>query len=333
MPPATRCRKRKSGVSTRQSKARRDGCSVKRKPPTKATRRDAECGSDSDCLPPLEPVQDEPARITPLFIPPYRNSYLCQQVKAFASNVDYWHREHLDGDAPIVIAHKRDVKGLDPVWLVYTSSLPVMAQFLDGRWVVGNICQEPTLSQDAFVNHYLGRTALISAFPYRDTSQLRSLSLYDAHSFKGVYPPMSPPPLNNNSKGYYLPMCTVKVYPKESSVDKKAMQLRQRSIPDNQYSLSWSICNDHYFIDARARLWEYGPGWMVNTSSEEKINVYAIDLERSFDGVTYPLIAYFAAEDINADDELYVQYEKTILYWVADTNPEVVAGNISVFNK
>ncbi|KAL0209929.1 hypothetical protein P9112_010013 [Eukaryota sp. TZLM1-RC] len=134
---------------------------------------------------------------------------------------------------------------------------------------------------------------------------------------------MSPPPLNNNSKGYYLPMCAVKVYPKESIcsnigigpfaqefirkrtlilwyggelVDKKTMQLRQRSIPDNQYSLSWSICDDHYFIDARARLWEYGPGWMVNTPSEEKINVYAIDLERSFDGVTYPIDCLFCCE-------------------------------------
>ncbi|KAL0209926.1 hypothetical protein P9112_010010 [Eukaryota sp. TZLM1-RC] len=101
---------------------------------------------------------------------------------------------------------KRDVKGLDSVWLVYTSSSQVMAQFLDDPWVVGNICQEPTLSQDAFVNHYLGRTNLISASPYRDTNQIRSLPKYDGDSFREVYPPMSPPPLNNNEKRYFLPM-------------------------------------------------------------------------------------------------------------------------------
>ncbi|KAL0223016.1 hypothetical protein P9112_002406 [Eukaryota sp. TZLM1-RC] len=72
---------------------------------------------------------------------------------------------------------------------------------------------------------------------------------------------------------------------------------------------------------------------MVNTSSEEKINVYAVEWERSFGGVTYRLSAYIAAENINANVELYVQYEKTVPYWVADTDDEVIASNFSLYNK
>ncbi|KAL0209825.1 hypothetical protein P9112_009909 [Eukaryota sp. TZLM1-RC] len=135
-----------------------------KKPTTTAKKPRQESESDSDCvLPRPRPSQPETReKVTALFLPHYRNLYLVQQVNAFASTLDRWKQDHPAEHAPIVIAHQREVKGADPIWLVYTSSSQVVTKFLDGPWDVGNICQAPTLSEDPFVNDYLGETHLIS---------------------------------------------------------------------------------------------------------------------------------------------------------------------------